>query len=140
MGFLDDIKSSVGSAVSNQLQQSLGAAHPQLMHGVLEMIGSQGLHGLIQNFKDQGLGEVVSSWVGTGSNLPISADQLKSVLGSDKLQQLAAKVGIPPEQAAAALAHVMPGLVDKLTPHGKIEEGAVLQSGLNALKGAVGGA
>ena len=34
-----------------------------------------GLGGLLQSLQGAGLGEVAQSWIGTGSNLPISADQ-----------------------------------------------------------------
>ena len=69
-----------------------------LATGVLEMLTSQqtgGLQGLVQSFTQNGLGHIASSWVGTGPNLPVSSDQLQNALGSDALNSLAQKAGIP---------------------------------------------
>ena len=79
-----------------------------------------GLAGLISNFERGGLGSVAQSWVGTGANAPVSADQLNSVLGSDLVQQLAAKTGMSPQELVAKLSTVLPDIVDKLTPAGAI--------------------
>ena len=38
-------------------------------------LGNGGLNGLVAKFEKGGMGEIVQSWVGTGGNLPISADQ-----------------------------------------------------------------
>jgi uncharacterized protein YidB (DUF937 family) len=75
-------------------------------------------------FRDKGLGEHVSSWVGSGANLPISPEQLHDVLGSANIEQLAAKFGLHSDQLSAMLAKVLPGLVDKMTPNGTIEDQA----------------
>ena len=78
---------------------------------------------------------MVSSWVGTGQNLPVSGEQIQSVLGSDTVQQLAAKAGISPDTAQSALATVLPMVVDRLTTNGAVpEEGGLLLEGLNFLK------
>ena len=70
--------------------------------------------------KEGGLGETVKSWVGTGSNLPISPDQVQRVLGPDLLQQLAAKSGLSVQDLAQRLSQVLPQAVDHLTPDGAI--------------------
>ena len=69
----------------------LGGSSNPLASGLLQMINNTpgGLPGLLQNFHDKGLGGLASSWVGTGQNLPISADQVQHVLGSDQVKQLA---------------------------------------------------
>lgn len=65
---------------------------------------------------------MVSSWVGGGANLPISGEQIQQALGSDVVQNLAAKIGIPTEQAAALLSHILPHVVDTMTPEGHVAE------------------
>jgi uncharacterized protein YidB (DUF937 family) len=55
-----------------------------------------------------------------GANPPISAEQVRAALGPDSLEALAQKVGLPPGQASAVLAHILPGLVDKLTPEAHV--------------------
>jgi uncharacterized protein YidB (DUF937 family) len=90
----------------------------------------------VQNFHDKGLGGLVTSWVGTGQNLPISADQIQHVLGSAQVQQLAAKVGISPEAASSQLSQLLPTIVDKLTPNGQMPQsgGNLMEMGMNLLK------
>jgi uncharacterized protein YidB (DUF937 family) len=94
-----------------------------------------GLQGLVQSFHDKGLGGVVSSWVSTGPNPPISADQVHQVLGSDQMKALAAKAGINPDMAGSAIAQLLPGLVDKLTPNGAVPDHSnVLEMAAGMLK------
>lgn len=133
MGLLDDAMKAAGSVTSGMSDD-----HANMANGVLQMLSSQsgGLGGLVQAFQSKGLGDVVSSWVGTGQNLPVSGEQIQSVLGSDTVQQLAAKVGISPDKAQSALATVLPLVVDHLTPNGAVPEGGgLLSQGLNFLKG-----
>ncbi len=146
MSLLDDLAGTLGAAISGgtpapQPQPQAGGlnagALASLLPIVLGMLNNQqsgGLGGLVQNFIQKGLGDVVSSWVGTGQNLPISAEQIQHVLGSDQIQQIAAQAGMSPETASASLASLLPGLVDKATPEGKIPEGGGLfDEGLSAL-------
>ncbi|MEK7272221.1 MAG: YidB family protein, partial [Nitrospirota bacterium] len=77
--------------------------------------------GLVQTFQKNGLGDIVNSWVSTGKNLPVTPQQIQQGLGGDLLSQLATKAGISTEAAGTQLAGLLPDLVDKLTPTGKIE-------------------
>ena len=102
---------------------------------ISQLIGGHegGLGGLLQTLERGGLGEVAQSWVSQGANLPISADQLKAALSSD---QLAGKLGIDPQTAAAQIAQVLPQAVDHLTPDGQAPSGplAALSELLGGLK------
>ena len=75
----------------------------------------------------------MSSWVGSGANQAISADQLENVLGSDTLQQFAGKAGIEAGQAGSVLSSLLPSLVDKLSPAGNLPDSDSLQSALKGL-------
>jgi uncharacterized protein YidB (DUF937 family) len=103
----------------------------------MSMLSSQsgGISGLVQQFTSQGLGHLVNSWVGTGNNLPISPEQLQSVLGSEQLEAIAAKAGISPDAAKTGLAHLLPQLVDHLTPNGEVPQGDLMSQGMELLKG-----
>ena len=105
MGLLDDVLKSASGAspAADSSQSSLASA-------ALSMLTSQsgGISGLVQQFASKGLGNIVSSWVGTGQNLPISPEQLHSVLGSEQVQAIAAKAGISPEAASSGLAQMLP--------------------------------
>lgn len=132
MGFLDDVVGKVNQAVGES-----GGERSALVNEVLGFLGGSaggGLQGMIQSFKDKGLGDLMSSWISTGQNLPINTEQLRSGLGSDIIGQLAARVGIPAEAAASSLTQILPTLIDKLTPEGKIPESGLLEQGMNFLR------
>jgi len=74
-----------------------------------------------------GLMETVTSWIGNGENLPIDADQITDLLGSDKIGEFADKLGIDFDSAKQALADALPQVVDQATPG---EEGSDLLGGL----------
>jgi len=95
-----------------------GAEMVTVVNGFIEKHG--GVKGIVDQFEKQGFGPTVQSWVGTGENQPISPAQVNQALGSDSLQELAAKLGIPPEEMAAKLADLLPKAVDKLTPDGTV--------------------
>jgi uncharacterized protein YidB (DUF937 family) len=98
----------------------VGAGMASVINGVLEKHG--GVQGVVDQFEKQGLGATVKSWVGTGANLPITADQLHQALGSDMVRQLAAKAGISVDDLTAKLAKYLPQAVDHLTPAGTVPQ------------------
>jgi len=111
---------------------------PNLINAVIGLLGdkqSGGLNGLVEMFTKKGLGDIVTSWVGTGKNLPISADQIAQIFGKQKLGDLASQTGMTRDVLSETLSKVLPGAVDKLTPQGKVPTGDLLQQGLNLLKG-----
>jgi uncharacterized protein YidB (DUF937 family) len=88
----------------------------------IEMFNQHGgIGGILDKFKTGGLGDVAASWVGKGENLPISADQISSVLGNGAIAEMAAKFGISPETLSAQIAEHLPTVVDKMTPNGSVE-------------------
>ena len=102
-----------------------GDAQSGLLGGIIETVASSdsgGLNGLLQSFKEKGLGEAVSSWVGTGENLPVSSEQIRNVLGNETIQNLASKFGISTDEISSMLAQHLPGAVDNLTPDGTLPE------------------
>ncbi len=117
MGLLDSLE-------NQGLGNVLGGSSNPLASGLLQMIQNQpgGLQGMVQSFHDKGMGALVSSWVGSEANCPITADQIHQVLGSDQVQALAAKAGINPDVAGHAIAQLLPGLVNQLTPNGSVPD------------------
>lgn len=129
MGLFDDIKGQVGSA--------LGGAGSPLLAEVGKLLTSPdtgGLQGLVDRFRNQGLGDLVDSWVSQGKNLSISPDQIQQVVGNEQVQKIAAAAGIDVQTASAKLAELLPQIVDKATPDGKIPLGGVLEKGLSFLQ------
>jgi uncharacterized protein YidB (DUF937 family) len=96
----------------------VGAEMATVVNGLIEKHG--GVQGIVAQLEQQGLGGTVRSWVSTGANQPISADQIHQVFGSDLVKQMAAKVGMSPEDLAAKLSHILPQAIDKLTPAGVV--------------------
>ncbi len=132
MGLFDELAGKMLGALGGTEGEQSG-----LLKGVTELLDNKetgGLAGLVQSFKEQGLGDIVSSWIGTGDNLPISADQLQQGLGLDRLQQLADNAGLSLEDVKSRLTELLPGVIDKLTPEGMIPERGLLEKGLNFLK------
>jgi uncharacterized protein YidB (DUF937 family) len=129
MGILDGLLGRLGGGGGTE-QAVLSA-----VMGLLADKNAGGLGGLVDQFTKNGLGDVVSSWVGTGANLPVSADQIAQAFGKEKLGELASQTGMSHGDLASALATALPGVVDKLTPQGSIPADDLLQQGLNFLKG-----
>ena len=131
MGLFDKIISMVGDNVSG------GTENKGLLQQAISLLENPevgGLSGLIDKFRNGGLGDLASSWVGKGENLPVSGDQIRSVLGDDTIRGIAEKLGLSGGDAASSLAGLLPQVIDKLTPEGKIPEGGLLDQGLALLK------
>jgi uncharacterized protein YidB (DUF937 family) len=130
MGLLDDVENKA-------LASMLGSSSSPLATGLLQMLNNQpgGLAGLIQSFHDKGMGGLVQSWVSTGQNLPITADQISHVLGSDQVKQIAAAAGISPDAAGSTLAKLLPALIDHATPNGQLpQQGNLMDIGKSLLQ------
>ena len=114
MGILDTVGGLLGGSPATS---GLAAQVLTLLNGG----GNQaGLLWLVEQFKSAGLEDIVTSWIGPGPNLPVSADQLTQVIGHSKLTEIAAGAGIPFDEVAGKLAGLLPGFVDVLTPDGKL--------------------
>jgi uncharacterized protein YidB (DUF937 family) len=79
-----------------------------------------GLEGLLSRFRQGGLGQQADSWVSTGQNMNISANDLQQIFGSSTLRDLASQLGMPEEQAGSTMAQVLPELINQLTPQGQV--------------------
>ena len=138
MGILDNLLGNSGAiggiaALAMKNPKLLGAAVSLLSAKDSSVGGSGGLGAMVQAFQGKGLGDVMSSWISTGENKSISADQVSNVLGKDTLSQFATKAGIKEGEAGSVLAGLLPNLVDHLTPSGKMPEGSALESVLGGL-------
>ncbi len=136
MGLFDSIVDAVKSKVAGDTQGNM-------MESVLGMLNDPqvgGLQGLVEKFSQGGLGEQVASWVSTGKNLPVSAEQLQSAMSSSGLQEIAAKFGFNTAEMGSQLSNLLPQVIDKLTPNGQVPEGGADLSKLamSALSGLFG--
>lgn len=85
-----------------------------------------GLGGLLDKLQKGGLGDVANSWVGPGQNKPVSPGQLGPALGNDLIKTLSQRSGIPEDELMKQLSQILPGVVDKLTPQGRVPTAAEL--------------
>jgi len=129
MGLFDIAQEMLGGGPTNGAGNIVGT--------VMQVLNGQagGLDGVLQSLQQGGLGDAVKSWVGTGGNLPVSADQLQNILGSGAVQDLAAKLRISPGDAASHLSTLLPGIIDHLTPNGEVPQSGLAGVGLDLVKG-----
>jgi uncharacterized protein YidB (DUF937 family) len=126
MGLLDDLGGSLKGAVGQVLGQAVGDIETNALPAVLNQVlgktdlGSVG--GLVAKLQESGLGSQVASWLGNGSNLPVSAEQLRAALGNEQVKQLADKLGLPTDKILSALSAHLPGAIDQMSPDGKLQE------------------
>jgi uncharacterized protein YidB (DUF937 family) len=118
MGILDSLENS--PALKGVLGQLEAAVLPVVLSEVLGNGSQGGLNAIVAKLQQAGFGDQVKSWIGNGQNLPITAEQLQQVLGSDTVKQLAARFNIPVDQLSKVLAQQLPLAVDHASPDGKL--------------------
>jgi uncharacterized protein YidB (DUF937 family) len=131
LSLLDGIAAVADSLLSGSDKQK------QLTSAALSRISDPatgGLLGLVNTLRQLGLDDVVSSWISTGENKPISSEQVQNALGEGQINQVAQNMGVSHQEVLTGLAGLLPQLIDKLTPDGKLPESRVLDQGLELLK------
>ncbi|WP_411821318.1 YidB family protein [Leptospira sp. 'Mane'] len=114
MSLFDSLKAVAAQAVD------LVQNNPQVIEGIKKIIEDNGgVSGLVQKFKDKGFADVAGSWVGSGENTQIGAEDLIQVLGKDTVADLAGKTGLGSEATAGLISNLLPIVIDKLSPDGK---------------------
>jgi uncharacterized protein YidB (DUF937 family) len=129
MGLLDSVLGQVlGSGAA---RQGGGGGADLLMQIVAGMLANRqggaggsggGLADLAAQFQNGGLGDVMNSWIGTGQNQAISPDQLGGVLGGDMLSELTQRTGMNQGDLLGQLSQMLPQMVDRATPEGRIPD------------------
>ncbi len=129
MGLLDSV---AGAVLGKMGGQQGGVA--QIALDMFNQYG--GLNGVLNKLKESGLADEAASWVSTGANLPVSADQITNALGSGAIADMAAKFGIDPADLSAKIAEHLPAVIDKMTPDGEVNanSGNLLSTVLGMLK------
>ena len=84
---------AAGILTGNGPQDQQGDPKSMLMQAVLGLVSNPGQNGGLQSvlakFQEAGFGDKLASWIGQGENLPISADQVRQVLGGGHLEEMA---------------------------------------------------
>jgi uncharacterized protein YidB (DUF937 family) len=96
---------------------------PTAIAGVLQQVltaNGGGVASLVSRFEAAGLGSHAQSWVSTGDNLPVSADQIGEVFSTNEIEGWATQAGTTPDKLRAVLAEALPHAVDHVTPAGQV--------------------
>lgn len=132
MSLLDQIGGVVGGVLGQGGKG--GGVSAVLLQQLIGMLSQPGaLSNLTNGFQSAGLGNVLQSWLSNGQNLAISPDQVKQVLGSGTVADLAKKAGIGESDATSALAGLLPQVIDKLSPGGNLPSQGDLGGALASL-------
>lgn len=119
MGLLDSVIGALSGARAS-------AGSGDMLTAVLQMLADDrdgpGLEGLRERFVVGGMTEVFESWISRGRNLPIDSEDLQRVLGSEVVDDIAQQLGMSTGHTAERLAQMLPYVIDKLTPHGRVPE------------------
>jgi uncharacterized protein YidB (DUF937 family) len=102
------------------------------------LLAGGGLQKVISGFQANGLSAQADSWVGTGANEPISGADVRKVIGDEELAKIAAELGVSEDEAADAVAQVLPEVVYTVSPDGRLAPGGELDSAFGALEGLGG--
>ena len=104
-GLADVLKNGLGGLLG-------GAAAGSVLSG--------GLNDILKQLEQSGHGDVAKSWVGTGPNKQISAQDLEKALGTEQVNTLAQQAGLSKVALLDGLSDQLPELVDQLTPEGRV--------------------
>jgi uncharacterized protein YidB (DUF937 family) len=121
MGILDSLSNILSSPEAKNIEGQLeSAVVPVVLNQVLGQGNQGGLSAIVAKLQQAGFGDQVKSWIGSGQNIPITAEELQQVLGSEKVRELAARFNIPVDQLSKVLAQQLPTAVDQASPDGKL--------------------
>lgn len=117
MGLLDEL----GGNLKGTLGEVEAAAAPALINALLAKTNFGNLNGLLAQLQQGGLGTQVQSWLGNGANMPVTPDQLKTVLGNSQVQEIARHLGLPVDAALNMLSQHLPNVVDQASKNGQLQ-------------------
>jgi uncharacterized protein YidB (DUF937 family) len=103
-------------APSDEQTTPIGAAVTELLDGER---GS--LPELVDRFVAAGLADIMASWIGDGPKLPIGTQDLRTVLGEERAEDLATLAGLTSEDFLTRLARLLPTAVHDAAPARAIE-------------------
>src|SRR5512134_2957743 len=97
-----------------------GSAMGALLPVLVGLLAGGGLQKVLGGLKANGLSAQADSWVGTGTNEPVTGSQVEQAIGTEQMQQIAQQLGVSESEAAEAVAAALPEVVDKVSPEGQL--------------------
>ena len=101
----------------------LGGGNPllrMLLPLVASMLMNGGLKKILGRLQQSGQGSKGESWVSTGPNEAVDASEIRGALDDEELTRIAQQLGVSEDEAAEAVAQVLPDVVDQVTPQGEL--------------------
>ena len=83
------------------------------------MLGG-GLNDLLNQLQQGGHKDTADSWVAKGPNKAISPNDLASALGADQIGVMMQQSGLSKQDLLEGLSQHLPGVIDQLTPDGRL--------------------
>ncbi len=126
MGIMDMIQSLAG-----QTGAAAGTDQAKVAGGFIEALTQhpEGIQGVLDAFKNNGMAGHVGAW-GAGQAATATPEQVSQGLaGTGLIEKTAAKVGVSPAIVSAALATVLPMVIQHFAPNGQ----ATPASGMGAM-------
>lgn len=126
------------STILNAVTGGNRARGASLLAIVLALVQqSGGLDGILDAFRRSGMSRQADSWVSTGPNVGISAEDLQQAVNGSTLSPFASQLGMSNSQASSVLAQILPELVNQLTPQGTLPDNHsdLISQGLTLLRG-----
>ena len=87
---------------------------------VASMLMNGGLQKILGRLQANGRGAEADSWVSAGANKEVGGADVRQALDDDEITSIATKLGVNEDEAAEAVARVLPDVVDQVTPEGQL--------------------
>jgi len=84
--------------------------------------GTAGLSSLTDQFRQAGLGPQIDSWIGPDANQELSPNELARVIPPEAMEEVERQTGLGRDDVLSHLSRGLPGMVDRLTPQGRMPE------------------
>jgi uncharacterized protein YidB (DUF937 family) len=111
-----------------------------LLPAIASMLANGGLRKVLSGLQAKGKAAEADSWVARGENRPVAGEDIREAVGDDEITSIADKLGVSKDEAATAVAAVLPDVVDQVTPSGELPADDELEAQLGKLRevGAAG--
>jgi uncharacterized protein YidB (DUF937 family) len=116
-GMLGNALGGSSGGLGDLLKGGLGGL---LAGGAAGSVLSGGLGDLLNQLNEKGQGDVANSWIGTGPNKVISANDLASALSPEEINAVMQQTGLSRGELLEGLAQNLPEAVNQMTPEGRL--------------------
>lgn len=124
MDLSDLLQLGASTILRNSDQATSSLDSNELVSALASLFGGNGgklnFGDLLSRMQQSGLGDIAASWLGNGSNAPISPEAVTDLIGNGKITDFASRFGLSAESAKNAIASALPEMVDQASPNGSL--------------------